>query len=59
MDSHIFDYNFSTKIAITMFQLFLNILSSKFFISWCPRSCSPDYNWQNEYEPLLKITGEK
>lgn len=55
MDSHIFDYNFATKIAITMFQLALNVPSSKFSVSWHPRTCSNDYNWQNEYETLLKM----
>jgi hypothetical protein len=54
MDSHIFDYNYNTEKALNLVQLALNVPSSKFSVSWHPRTCTNDYKWHLVYEKILK-----
>ena len=58
MDSNIYDYGYGKEGAIINESLKLletckSLGNSHVSISWHPRTCSKDYNWQGAYEKLV------
>ena len=59
MDSHIYDYGAGQSEAliskgIGILEDLANRRNAHVAISWHPRTCSSDYNWQPAYEALVK-----
>ncbi|NNF01549.1 MAG: hypothetical protein HKN22_02600 [Bacteroidia bacterium] len=58
MDSQLFDYaadkkDDTTAIAKTILNTALQFKNAYVAISWHPRTCHPDYNWQEPYKALI------
>ncbi|TXC81531.1 polysaccharide deacetylase family protein [Luteibaculum oceani] len=64
MDSNLFDYADNSSIDVfdqakTVVAKAMSCKNAAISISWHPRTCSSDYNWQNPYLEFLKAYGNK